>query len=192
MGVVFAPNVGNMQEWLRCASAAGGEDEREGWAAQQEDERDTTAPYFREVPYPMDRSIAFALLSMVFAGVTAVLAKAGLRNVSGDVALLVRTCLIFGLVWGNAFAFRQLKELALLTTRDALFLCLSGATTFFSWLFYYRAMKEGSVSVVATIDKASIVVTLVLSFLVLREPFTWRVALGATLIMGGLVVLVWK
>lgn len=140
----------------------------------------------------MDRSIAFALLSMVFAGVTAVLAKAGMRNVSGDVALLVRTCLIFGLVWGNAFAFRQLKELALLTTRDALFLCLSGATTFFSWLFYYRAMKEGSVSVVATIDKASIVVTLVLSFLVLREPFTWRVALGATLIMGGLVVLVWK
>ena len=59
----------------------------------------------------MDRSIAFALLSMVFAGVTAVLAKAGMRNVSGDVALLVRTCLIFGLVWGNAFAFRQLKEL---------------------------------------------------------------------------------
>ena len=150
------------------------------------------APYFLEVPYPMDRSIAFALLSMVFAGVTAVLAKAGMRNVSGDVALLVRTCLIFGLVWGNAFAFRQLKELALLTTRDVLFLGLSGATTFFSWLFYYRAMKEGSVSVVATIDKASIVVTLVLSFLVLREPFTWRVALGASLILCGLVVLVWK
>lgn len=140
----------------------------------------------------MDRSIAFALLSMVFAGVTAVLAKAGMRHVSGDVALLVRTCLIFGLVWGNAFAFRQLKELALLTPRDVLFLCLSGATTFFSWLFYYRAMKEGSVSVVATIDKASIVVTLVLSFLVLREPFTWRVALGGSLILCGLVVLVWK
>jgi transporter family protein len=122
----------------------------------------------------MDRSIAFALISMVFAGVTAVLAKAGMRNVSGDVALLVRSCLIFGLVWGNAFAFRQLKELALLTTRDALFLCLSGATTFFSWLFYYRAMKEGIVSVVATLDKASIVVTLVLSFLVLREPYLAR------------------
>ncbi|MBK6543338.1 MAG: EamA family transporter [Flavobacteriales bacterium] len=140
----------------------------------------------------MDRSIWYALISMVFAGVTAVIAKAGMRNVSGDVALLVRTCLIFVLVWGNAFAFRQIKDMALLTTRDVLFLCLSGATTFFSWLFYYRAMKIGSVSVVATIDKASIVVTLVLSFLVLREPFTWRVALGGTFILCGLLVLVWK
>ncbi|MBK7084223.1 MAG: EamA family transporter [Flavobacteriales bacterium] len=140
----------------------------------------------------MDRSIWYALISMVFAGVTAVIAKAGMRNVSGDVALLVRTCLIFLLVWGNAFAFRQVKDMALLTTRDVLFLCLSGATTFFSWLFYYRAMKIGSVSVVATIDKASIVVTLVLSFLVLREPFTWRVALGGTFILCGLLVLVWK
>lgn len=140
----------------------------------------------------MDRSILFALISMFFAGVTAVLAKAGMRNVSGDVALLVRTSLIFLLVWGNSLVFCQLKETALLTSRDVLYLCLSGATTFFSWLFYFRAMKEGSVAVVATIDKASIVVTLVLSFLVLREPFTWRVALGATLILAELLVLVWK
>jgi len=140
----------------------------------------------------MERSIWYALVSMIFAGVTAVLAKTGMRNVSGDVALLVRTCFIFLLVWGNALAFRQLKDMALLTRRDLLFLCLSAATTFFSWLFYYRAMKDGSVAVVSTIDKASIVVTLVLSFLVLREPFTWRVAIGGTLILAGLVVLVWK
>lgn len=140
----------------------------------------------------MDRSVWYALVSMVFAGVTAVIAKAGMRNVSGDVALLVRTSLIFVLVWGNSIAFRQLKEMALLTSRDLLFLGLSGATTFFSWLFYYRAMKEGSVAMVSTIDKASIVVTLVLSYLVLREPFTWRVAIGAALILSGLVVLVWR
>lgn len=140
----------------------------------------------------MERPIWFAIIAMVFAGVTAVIAKAGMRNVSGDVALLVRTSLIFLLVWGNSIAFRQLKELALLTTRDVFFLCLSGATTFLSWLFYYRAVKEGSVSVVATIDKASIVVTLALSFLILREPFTWRVALGALLILCGLLVLIWK
>lgn len=140
----------------------------------------------------MERSIWFALMAMLFAGVTAVLAKAGMRNVSGDVALLVRTSLIFVLVWGNSLAFRQVKELALLTGRDVLYLCLSGATTFFSWLFYYRAMKEGSVAVVSTIDKASILVTLVLSFLVLREPLTWRLALGGSLILCGLVVLVWK
>ena len=140
----------------------------------------------------MDRAIWYALISMVFAGVTAVIVKAGMRNVSGDVALLVRTSFIFLLVWGNSLAFRQMKQLALLTSRDALLLCVSGVTTFLSWLFYYRAMKEGSVSVVASIDKASIVVTLLLSFLILREPFTWRVAIGASLILAGLVVLVWK
>ena len=140
----------------------------------------------------MERPIWFALISMVFAGVTAVIAKAGMRNVSGDVALLVRSSLIFLLVWGNSIAFRQMKELALLTSRDVLFLCLSGATTFFSWLFYYRAMKEGSVAVVSVIDKGSIVVTLVLCFLFLKEPFTWRIALGSTLVLCGLLVLVWK
>lgn len=140
----------------------------------------------------MERSILFALISMVFAGVTAVLAKFGMKNVTGDTALTVRTSFIFLFVWLNAVAFRQVQGLSLLTRRDFMFLGLSAATTFLSWLFYYRAMKEGSVSVVATIDKASIVVTLVLSFLVLREPFTWRVALGATLILAGLLVLVWK
>lgn len=134
----------------------------------------------------------YALISMVFAGVTAVIAKAGMRNVSGDVALAVRTSLIFVLVWGNVVLFRQAERLAALTTRDIGYLCLSGATTFLSWLFYYRAMKIGDVSTVAVIDRASIVVTLVLSFWLLREPFTWRVALGASLVLAGLLVLVWR
>ncbi len=140
----------------------------------------------------MDRSTLFAIISMLFAGITAVIAKLGMKNVSGDTALVVRTSLIFALVWLNAIAFRHTHKLNLLTKQDVLFLCLSGVTTFFSWLFYYRAMKEGNVSVVATIDKASIVVTLLLSFWLLKEPFTWRLALGASLITAGLVVLVWK
>ena len=140
----------------------------------------------------MDRTILFALISMVFAGLTSVLAKYGMKNVSGDTALVVRTSLIFGLVWLNAFAFRHVQSLNLLTRKDYLFLGLSGVTTFLSWLFYYRAMKDGNVSVVATIDKASIVVTLLLSFWILKEPFTWRLAAGASLILAGLVVLVWK
>lgn len=140
----------------------------------------------------MDRTILFALISMFFAGLTSVLAKFGMKNVSGDTALVVRTSLIFVLVWANAFAFRHAQSLTLLTRKDYVFLCLSGVTTFLSWLFYYRAMKDGNVSVVATIDKASIVVTLLLSFWILKEPFTWRLAAGASLILAGLVVLVWK
>ena len=140
----------------------------------------------------MDRSTLFAIISMLFAGITAVIAKLGMKSVSGDTALVVRTSLIFVLVWVNAFAFRHVQALNMLSRKDVLFLCLSGLTTFFSWLFYYRAMKEGNVSVVATIDKASIVLTLLLSFWILKEPFTWRLAAGATLILAGLVVLIWK
>ncbi len=134
----------------------------------------------------------FALISMVFAGITAVIAKLGMKNVSGDVALAVRTTLIFALVWINSLAFRQVTELKLLTRNDLLFLCLSGVTTFLSWLFYYRAMKEGSVALVSTIDKASIVITILLSVWILKEPLTWRLALGGSLMVAGLVVLVWK
>jgi transporter family protein len=73
-----------------------------------------------------------------------------------------------------------------------MFLCLSGITTTISWVFYYRAIKEGNVSVVATIDKASIVVTLLLSFIILKEPFTWQIGVAAILITSGLLILIYK
>ncbi|MBP8878058.1 MAG: EamA family transporter [Flavobacteriales bacterium] len=140
----------------------------------------------------MERTVVYALLAMLFAGITAVIAKLGMKNVSGDVALALRTTLIFALVWINSLAFRQVSELKLLTRNDALFLGLSGITTFLSWLFYYRAMKDGSVALVSTIDKASIVVTILLSIWILKEPLTWRLAIGGSLILSGLVVLIWK
>jgi transporter family protein len=68
-------------------------------------------------------------------------------------------------------------------------LALSGLTTTLSWVCYYRAMKEGTVTYVSLIDKSSILVTLVLSVLLLGEPMTWRIAGGTTLILGGLLVL---
>jgi len=140
----------------------------------------------------MPRPILFAIISMFFAGITAVIAKLGMKNVSGDVALAVRTTLIFALVWINSLAFRQVSELKLLTRNDLFFLGLSGLTTFLSWLFYYRAMKDGSVALVSTIDKASIVVTILLSIWILKEPLTLRLAIGGALILAGLVVLIWK
>ena len=140
----------------------------------------------------MERWIIYALLSMVFAGITSVIAKFGMKNVGGDTALTVRTSMVFILVWINAFALDNVGKLKLLTSKDILFLCLSGATTTLSWVFYYRAMTEGNLSVVATIDKASIVVTLLLSFLILKEPFTWQVGVAGTLITAGLLILIYK
>jgi bacterial/archaeal transporter family protein len=136
--------------------------------------------------------LSYALLSMLFAGVTSVIAKFGLKNVSGDAGLAVRTTFVFVLVWLNAIAFRHIKEFPNLTQKDILFLFVSGITTTLSWIFYYRAIKMGNVSTVAVIDKASIVITLILSFWLLKEPYTWRVGLAAGLIISGLLVLTIK
>lgn len=134
----------------------------------------------------------FAILSMIFAGLTSVIAKLGLKNVSGDIGLAVRTCFVFILIWINIFAFSSLKDFNYLTSKDISFLGLSGLTTSISWIFYYKAIKIGNVSEVALIDKASILITLLLSILVLNEAFTWKIALGSLLIFGGLMVLTIK
>ena len=75
---------------------------------------------------------------------------------------------------------------------EAFLECISGLTTSLSWIFYYRAMKDGPVSYVASIDKASIVVTLLLSVLILKEPVSARLAAGAGFILVGMVILIWK
>lgn len=76
--------------------------------------------------------------------------------------------------------------------KDILFLCISGVTTSLSWIFYYRAIKIGDVSVVASIDKASLVITIFLVFFFLNEPLTPKVLIGAGLIAAGTLVLVFK
>ncbi len=134
----------------------------------------------------------FAVISMIFAGLTAVLAKAGLKNVTGDTGLAVRTSFVFVLIWLNILIFNNRKDFANLTKHDVAFLALSAITTSVSWIFYYKAIKIGNVSEVALIDKASIIITLLLSFVFLNEEFTWKIALGGSLIVCGLLVLTLK
>ena len=136
--------------------------------------------------------VFYALASMFFAGLTSVIAKFGLSNVSGDLALAIRTTMVFVLIWINAIAFQHTSELGHFTKKDILFLCISGLTTTLSWIFYYRAIKIGDVSVVASIDKASLVITIILAFFFLKEPLTPKVLLGAGLITAGTLVLVFK
>jgi transporter family protein len=136
--------------------------------------------------------IIYSLLSMLFGGATAVIAKFGMKNVSSDAAVAVRTTAVFVLIWLNLFAFQRVRELRDLTRSDIAFLCLSAVTTSLSWLFYYRAVKEGQVAVVSAIDRGSIVVTILLSLWLLREPLTPRLAAGAALIILGTFVLIWK
>jgi transporter family protein len=141
----------------------------------------------------MERWVLYALLSMVFAGATSVLAKYGMKGLNSDAALMVRTFIVFILVAVNALCFKNAyHQIKATSAANLLMLAVSGIATTLSWIFYYRAMKEGPVSYVAAIDKASIVITLILSFTLLREPMTPKILLGGGFILTGMLILVWK
>lgn len=140
----------------------------------------------------MQQWMIYAILSMIFAGVTSILAKYGLQNVSADFGLAVRTTVIFMIIIGLNVIGDKYKQYTQLTTLQVVLLVASGVATTLSWIFYYRAMKDGPVSYVAAIDKASIVITLLLSFVLLKEPVTAKILIGGALILAGMLVLIWK
>lgn len=140
----------------------------------------------------METWILYAILSMIFAGLTSVLAKYGLQNINADLGLGIRTTTIFLIIIVINVIGSKYKDLSLITGKQAMLLIVSGITTTLSWMFYYRAMKDGPVSYVAAIDKASIVITLVLSFVLLKEPATPKILIGGGLIFTGMIILVWK
>ena len=135
----------------------------------------------------------YAFAAALFAGLTSVVAKAGLKNLSADLGLAVRTAFVCLFVLVNLFIWSSASEnataLRAAGSRAMALLGLSALTTTLSWICYYRAMKEGTVTFVSLADKGSILVTLALSVILLGEPFTWRIALGASLIIAGLLVL---
>jgi len=139
----------------------------------------------------MPRWVLFAVVSAGFAGMTSVVAKFGLRGISGEAGLLIRTffvaVFILGLTgWGIS---EQIKNTNL---QNWIWLIVSAATTAFSWYFYYRALKEGEVSTVALIDKGSFVVTIFLAVFFLQEMFTWRLFFSCLLVLSGLFLAIWK
>ncbi len=141
----------------------------------------------------MEKWILYAMVSMFFAGLTSVIAKFGMKDLSSDTALAIRTAVVFAIVLSNAFLFRNaIVELKQVSLKSFLFLAISGITTSLSWIFYYRAIKIGQVSYVASIDKASIIITILLSFFLLKEPITLKLAIGGTFIFIGMVILIWK
>lgn len=137
----------------------------------------------------MDRWVIYAFISMVFAGFTSVIAKLGLSGISGDLGLAVRTCFVFLFVLMFAGAVVPASELHSLNAKNVFWLAVSAVTTAGSWIFYYKAIKLGSVSTVALIDKGSVVIALLLSFWILHEAVTAPKLIGGALIIGGLLVI---
>ena len=134
----------------------------------------------------------FAILSAVFAALTSILAKIGIKGVDSNLATAIRTVVIIILAWCIVFSTGAQHGITSLTKRNWIFLILSGIATGLSWVFYYKAISVGKVSQVAPIDKSSIVLTLILSFFILNEQFTVKTLISGALITAGTFVMLWK
>jgi bacterial/archaeal transporter family protein len=134
----------------------------------------------------------FAILSALFAALTSILAKIGIKGVDSNLATAIRTVVIIILAWSIVFATGAQHGITSLSKRNWTFLILSGLATGLSWIFYYKAISIGKVSQVAPIDKSSIVLTLILSFVVLNEQFTTKTLIAGVLITAGTFVMLWK
>ena len=134
----------------------------------------------------------YALLSALFAALTAIFAKIGVRGINSDLATGIRTVVILLITWGIVLCGGHMGEIKDIGRHAWIFLILSGIATGLSWLFYFKALQSGEVSRVAPIDKLSVVITICLSFVLLKEPVSMRVIIGELLITGGSIVMLIK
>ncbi len=132
----------------------------------------------------------YALLSALFAALTAIFAKVGIKGVDTDLATAIRTVVILVIAWGIAFIRGGAYTVHSLTKQNIIFLCLSGVATGLSWIFYFKALQLGKVSQVAPVDKMSVAIAIILAVVFLGEPLTLKTAIGALLIIGGTLVLI--
>ena len=132
----------------------------------------------------------WALLSAVFAALTAIFAKIGIQGVDSDLATLIRTAIIIVVLSAFvAYTGKWSNPLAL-SPRTWVFLALSGLATGASWVCYFRALKIGDASKVAPVDKLSLVFVVILAALLLGEAITPRIACGAALVAAGTLLMV--
>ena len=132
----------------------------------------------------------YALLSALFASLTAIFSKLGVTNVNSNLATAIRTIIVLIIAWGIVFAKGEAKELATISKQNLIFLIISGVATGLSWIFYFKALQIGKVSQVAPVDKLSVALTIVLSVIVLKEVLTIKAAIGAALIIAGTLVMI--
>ncbi|PSK93514.1 EamA family transporter [Taibaiella chishuiensis] len=131
----------------------------------------------------------YAILSAVFAALTAILAKMGIKGISGNLATAIRTVVILFVAWGIIVFSGELRELKTLSKNNLLFLVLSGLSTGLSWICYFKALETGNASKVAPIDKLSVAITMGLAFLILKEPLDVKTIIGGLLIVSGSIII---
>lgn len=136
--------------------------------------------------------IAFAFGSAVFAGLTAILAKCGIKNIDSNVATAIRTIVVLAFSWLMVFITGSQGGLSEASTRTLVFLILSGIATGASWLCYFKALQLGDVNKVTPIDKSSTILTMILAIIFLKEGITWIKAAAIVLIAVGTFLMIEK
>lgn len=135
------------------------------------------------------RWIVYGVLSAVFAALTSILAKVGITGVESNLGTAIRTGVVLVVSWGIVAARGKLRQIPKVRGRELAWILLSGVTTGASWLCYYYAIGNGVVSVVVPIDKMSILVTVLLSRVILKERISGKAGLGLALMLAGTVTI---
>lgn len=133
--------------------------------------------------------LVYAVLSAVFASLTAILGKIGITEVDSNLGTAIRTTVVLVMAWFMVFISGKKREVKSIDKRELGFICLSGLATGGSWLCYYRALQEGPASVVVPIDKLSILVTIVFSWFVFHEKLSKKAVFGLICILLGTILL---
>lgn len=133
--------------------------------------------------------IIYAVLSAVFASFTAILAKIGISNVESNLGTAIRTTVVLLMSWGIVFAKGKHKHLKNIDKKELMYIVLSGFATGVSWLCYYYAIQKGVVSVVVSIDKLSILVTVIFSYIVFQEKLCKKSFIGLCLMVAGILTM---
>ena len=133
--------------------------------------------------------LMYACGSAIFASLTTIIAKLGMSNIDSNLGTFIRTIFVLIMAWVMVFVQGSHHDIKKINNKNYLFLFLSGITTGLSWLCYYKALQLGDASIVAPIDKLSIVVTIIFSYFILKEKLTLKSLLGLGLIVLGTVLL---
>ena len=131
----------------------------------------------------------YAAGSAFLASLTAILGKIGISGVESNLGTAIRTAVVLIMAWGMVFITGKEKDIKKIDRKELVFICLSGIATGVSWLCYYRALQEGPASVVAPIDKLSVLVTVVFSYFVFGEKLTGKALAGLLLLTAGTVAM---
>ena len=133
--------------------------------------------------------LLYAVLSAVFASLTAILGKLGMAQINSNLGTAIRTGVVLIMAWLMVFVSGKQREIRGIEKKELAFICLSGLATGASWLCYYRALQEGPASVVVPIDKLSMLVTIAFSWIVFHERLTKKAAVGMICITVGTILL---